>query len=390
MSGPPPDLIWAVLVLAAVLAWLVGAPLARRGWQGGVESFLLGVLLGPVLGWFEPAGGAAILAPAVSGTLLGFAVGLHCDLRWFREVDQLGVRGATTTFGVLVTGLVLGALALRATGWMDVRLVPLLAVAVLSSGALAVVGGGTLTARRGELSGVALRGVQRLGSTLTALGLAAAFVASLVIRHQVVQTLPAAFYLALGGALLLVGLAAWCIVGLSAYLPARTQAVASVVVMTLLAVLGDGLGVFVPFLGFVAGLLVSLWSRDFVRWARRLDGWYPVLASPLLVVAGASWSGRVAPWIFALALAFLVVRYGAQRVGFAQVSRSLGDDLHGLVWPTTGLALAVVLETEHLDAVWAFGDWRAAMLLALAVVLLTSRSVVRRSLARSDAGEDLT
>ncbi len=381
---------WALLAFGGAVAWVLHPLLHRWGLRGGLESFALGVVVGPVLGWLVPeAHGHLWIVTTVVATLLAFSVGVHTDLRWFRDLDGTGARGAVAVAVAVLTSVIVLALTLGAT--LEARPHPLrlIALAAFVAAPLIVMQEGRLTPSSRELPGTASRALQRLVLTATAVGLIVAFVASLFVRHDVTTAVPSAFYVTLGASVGLIVLAAWGILGLLTLLPVAQALWGAALMVVLVAVLGDGLGVFAPFLGLCVGVLVSLVARPFVMWGRRADRWYGLLASPILLVAGASWVGDVGPRVVGVASVLLLVRYLAHRLVFRGLARTLGDGLHGLAWPTSALAFAIVLEGRAFGDAAALVDGRAALILVLATTLLTSRVAVQRSLRLADPAQGL-
>lgn len=247
-----------VVLVAAVIAPLLGEFTARYGLPVVVLELLLGIAIGPHgLGWGAPIGAVPQLA-LFGMAFLFFLAGLEIDLVGIRNELTFALLGWLLGFGVAV----LAALLLRASGLIHAW--PVLAIAI-STTALGVLlpilrDSGTLATPLGRYV-VAASALGELGPILAM---------SLMLSRHHTAPLQLVFTLIFTSAVLLVGWAAVsaktpAVLGLlrrtmlqSSQLPIRL----AVLLLVGLAILADGFGLDLALGALAAGMIIGLAVRD--------------------------------------------------------------------------------------------------------------------------------
>lgn len=378
-----------IIILGISLAVVLGRVLKSRGWPSGLEFLALGYLVGPVLNLVHEdqlelrhvaevvevgAAGASFLGVILSilCAALGLIVAFSLDFRWFRDWE---LEASAEAVPILISVPVVLSGVLWWVYTMDFLSVEVLALLV---GAAAVLVAVDLRPAHIFLTHFNVWGENRLfglrlGTTLQAAAIIAAGVAFAILQNhhagkpglQAVVLLGIQALIAAG-----VGLVARSV----SPLRARTAWTLSVSICAALFI-----GTFAPamsasalLMGMVAGLVWVQFDRDLSTIHRDIE---PVLHASIFVIAGLVWSSNPEPWVFAVVLGWLVVRWVVFRF-YQNVFRRKKRPVYGLLWPAGVLGIAIVLELRLAYPPYE-AEWSTGLLLAIVVSELVSRRLFR-------------
>lgn len=377
--------ITVAIILAVVLAVLMSRVLRSRGLASGLEFVALGYLLGPVLHLIpeeqlrlvpvaEPILSFPVLGMLLSvvSVALGISIAFTLDIRWFRDWEF-----EASAEAMPITGAVIALLA-GCTWWIH-SFYPLdITHIALAVGCAAVLVSVDLRPAHIYLNHFNIWGGNRLfglrlGTTLQGMAIVLAGIALALMEAGQTGKAPiqAAVMLALqSGLAVMVGLVA------RAISPERASGTwkASVALGAILfiAAITEGIGGSSLLMGFIAGLVWVQLDRELASTSRDME---PLIRVSLFVIAGLVWSSNPAPWVFAVALGWLLLRWGILRF-YQRIFRLKTRPVHGLLWSAGALGIAIVLEIR--TALPPFeGEWSTGLMLAILFAELLSRRLFR-------------
>lgn len=377
--------ITVAIILAVVLAVLMSRVLRSRGLASGLEFVALGYLLGPVLHLIpeeqlrlvpvaEPVLSFPVLGMLLSvvTVALGISIAFTLDIRWFRDWEFEASAEAMPIAGATI------ALLAGCTWWIH-SFYPLdITHIALAVGCAAVLVSVDLRPAHIYLNHFNIWGGNRLfglrlGTTLQGMAIVLAGIALALMEAGQAGKAPiqAAVMLALqSGLAVMVGLVA------RAISPERASGTwkASVALGAILfiAAITEGIGGSSLLMGFIAGLVWVQLDRELASTSRDME---PLIRVSLFVIAGLMWSSNPAPWVFAVALGWLLLRWGILRF-YQRIFRLKTRPVHGLLWSAGALGIAIILEIR--TALPPFeGEWSTGLMLAILFAELLSRRVFR-------------